>query len=230
MREAAVVAGLALRELWISFRLLAVIGSLLAAGVAIMLVRLVDPIAAPLPWLAAGVAVAAAFVAGLSAWSFSAERRRGAAAWLVGRSVPRGSVLFGWLLALAAPLVAGLVLVAAFGWLLQGAGSPAAYAAAAGAVLADLFVALATGLLLGTVLAPAPAALVAVLLLAALAAAGGVGIAAGMPLPGDGLRLLAELPARQQPLSDALSAAGTSILVAAVLLGVARLAVERSEL
>lgn len=224
------VAGLALRELWISFRLLAILGSLLAAGGALMLVRLVDPIAAPLPWLAGGIAAAAAFMAGLSAWSFSAERRRGAAAWLVGRSVPRSAVLFGWFLALAAPLVAGLVPVAAFGWLLQGAPPPAAHAAAAGAVLADLFVALATGLLLGTVLAPAPAALVAVLLVGALAAAGGAEIAAAVPLPGDALRLLGELPARQQPVADALSAAGTSLLVAAVLLGVARLAVERSEL
>ena len=49
-------------------------------------------------------------------------------------------------------------------------------AAAAGAVLADLFVALATGLLFGTILAPAPAALLAVLLLVASAAANGSGI------------------------------------------------------
>ena len=230
MSDAAVVAGLALRELWISFRLLAVLVSLLAGGVAVMLVRLVDPIAAPLPWLAGGIAVAAVFLAGLAAWSFSAERRRGAAAWLVGRSVPRGAVLFGWLLALTAPLVAGLVLVAAFGWLLLGATSPAGYVAAVSAVLADLGVALAAGLLLGTLLAPRPAALLAVLLVGALAVVGGRGILTGVPLPGDGLRLLAELPARQQPLADALSAAGSSLLVAALLLGAARLAVERSEL
>ena len=224
------VAGLALRELWISFRLLAILGFVLAGGVAIALVRLIDPIAAPLPWLAGGIALAAAFVAGLSAWSFSSERRRGAAAWLVGRSVPRSGVLFGWLLALAAPLVGGFVLVAVFGWLLQSTATPAAYTAAAAAVLADLFVALAIGLLFGTILAPAPAALLAVLLLVAPAAAKGAGIVVGVPLPGDGLRLFAELPARQQPVADALFAAGTSLVAAALLLLVARLAVERTEL
>lgn len=224
------VAGLALRELWISFRLLAILGALFLGGVAATLVRLIDPIAAPLPWLAGGIAVAAVVLAGLAGWSFSAERRRGAAAWLVGRSVPRSGVLLGWLLALAAPLVVGFVVVVALGWLLQGAASPAAYAAATGAVLADLFVSLAAGLLLGTLLRPAPAALGAVLLVVAVAAMGGAGIAAGVPLPGDGLRLLAALPARQVPLAEAMSAAGTSLIVAAVLLGLARLAVERTDL
>lgn len=224
------VAGLALRELWISFRLLAILGSLVAAGVAVMLVRLVDPLAAPLPWLAGGVAVAAAFVASLSAWSFSAERRRGAAAWLVGRSVPRSAVLFGWLLALVTPLIVGLVLVGALGWLLQAGALPAAYAAAVGAGLADLVAALAAGLLAGTILPPARAALVTVLLVSVVGGMGAAGIVAGVPLPGDALRLLAELPARQQPLADALMAAGTSLLAAAVFLGAARIAVERSEL
>lgn len=224
------VAGLALRELWISFRLLAILGSLVAAGATVMLVRLVDPLAAPLPWLAGGLAVAATFVAGLAAWSFSGERRRGAAAWLVGRSVPRSAVLFGWALALVAPIVVGLVLIAAFGWLLLAGAPPPAYAAAVGAALADLITALAAGLLVGTILAPALAALVAVLLVAAAEALARAGIVAGVPLPGDALRLLAELPARQQPLAEALMSAGTALLAAALLLGVARIAVERSEL
>jgi hypothetical protein len=51
-----------------------------------------------------------------------------------------------------------------------------------------------------------------------------------LPLPGDGLRLLAELPARERPLTDALNAAGASLIAAGLLTAAARLAVERSEL
>lgn len=224
------VAGLALRELWISFRLLAVLAAFAAAGVVVVFVRSVEPIAAPLPWLAGSLGLTAAFVAALAAWSFSAERRRGAAAWLVSRSVPRGAVLFGWLLAMATPMTIGLATVGTLGWLVVGGVDPAAYVTSLCAGFADLLLALSAGVLLGTILWRVPAAVLAALLVAAVGGLDNLGILAGISLPGDGLRLLAGLSVMDQPVTDALLAAGTSLLAAAALLVAALLAVERTDL
>ena len=48
------VAGLALHELWISFRLLATIAAVAAAGLVAAAVRITQPLAPPRPWFAAG--------------------------------------------------------------------------------------------------------------------------------------------------------------------------------
>ena len=230
MSEFTVVAGLALHELWISFRLLATIAAVAAAGLVAAAVRITQPLAPPLPWFAAGLGLAAAFVAALAAWSFSAERRRGAAAWLVSRSVPRGAILIGWFIALAIPLAVSFVPVGALGWLTLPALDLGSYVAALGAAFADALAALCGGLLLGTLLPRAPATILALLLVAGVGALSMAGVAGGVPLPGDGIRLLGELPSRERPVADALSAAGTSLIAAALLTAVARLAVERSEL
>lgn len=230
MNEFGVVAALALHELWISFRLLATIVAVAAAGLVAAVVRIAQPLAPPLPWFAAGIVVAALFVAALAAWSFSTERRRGAAAWLVSRSVPRGAVLIGWLMALAVPLAASLVPVGALGWLTLPALDLGSYVAALGAAFTDLLAALCAGLVVGTLLPRVPAAIVALLVVAGVGALTVAGVAGGLPLPGDGIRLLGELPSRERPVADALNAAGTSLIVAALLTAVARLAVERSEL
>ncbi len=233
MTEALVVAELALHELWISFRLLAAIVLVMLAGLVGVAVRLLQPLSVPLPWFAAALGVAAAFLAALAAWSFSAERRRGAAAWLVSRSVPRPAILIGWLAALVVPLAVSMLPVGLLGWLTLPHIDGGVYVAALAACFTDLLAALCAGLLAGTLLPRLPAAIVAVVAGLALAAAGGwlaPESVRALPLPGDGLRLLAELPARERPLTDALNAAGASLIAAGLLTAAARLAVERSEL
>lgn len=236
MSETTVVAGLALRELWISFRLLALIGVLAAAGLVAVAVPVIEPIAQPLPWLAGALAAGACFVAALAAWSFGQERRRGAAAWLVSRSVSRGAVLGGWLAALVALLVVSIVPVGVLGWLtvvsgpLAGAFDAGGYVAALAATFADLLAALCLGLFIGTLLPRRAATLAALLAVAAVVIIVLSGITADEPFPGAGLRLLGELPRHARPVADALRAAGTSLIAAALLIAAARVAVERSEL
>ncbi|HYN63299.1 MAG TPA: hypothetical protein VES36_01740, partial [Candidatus Limnocylindrales bacterium] len=92
------VAGLALRELWISFRLLVAVAALLLAALPTALlphapVEFAGTAWAPLRLFAIGLGAALALVAGLSAAALAGERRRGTIGWLVNRAVPRPIVL-----------------------------------------------------------------------------------------------------------------------------------------
>jgi hypothetical protein len=244
VRRFGTVTGLALRELWISFRLLPAVGVvILAALPGAMFPHITPalaptPLASPLAWFAIGLAIALGLVGGLAAAAISRERHRGSAGWLVIRAVPRPVILLGWFAAFVLLLLVGLVPAALLAWLTVAgpAGdvtdpwpfvAPVIGAWAAGAA------AVALGLLLGTVLAPWPAGLltlaisVGVLVVAVL---GAVPELSAAPAPAAGLAILGDLPNQARPVADALRASGTALLIAAVALILATAVLGRSDL
>ena len=80
-----------LRELWMSFRLLAIVTLLLLCGVVAVLAPALDPRLSPVAVFSAALTVAVAVAAGVSAHSIAADRSGGAAAWLVARAISRSS-------------------------------------------------------------------------------------------------------------------------------------------
>ena len=100
------VTWLAVRELWISFRLVTIIALFLLAGAFVALLPGLGQ-RQPASWYAIGLAVASAAAGGLTAAILSLERKRGTAAWLASRAVPRVTLLVGWFIALLAAAAAG---------------------------------------------------------------------------------------------------------------------------
>ena len=243
MRRFGTVTGLALRELWISFRLLLVVGLLvLAALPSAMLPHTTPALAAtrlssPLEWFALGLAVAMSVVGAMAGTALSRERRRGSAGWLVIRAVPRAVILLGWFAAFALLLLVGLLPAATLVWLTVAgpateAGdvwpfvAPVIGAWAAGAA------AVAIGLLLGALLSPWPAGLLTLLLATGVLLTAVLGVAplAAAPAPAAGLAILGDLPNQARPVADALRAGGTSLLAAAVALILAAAVLGRADL
>jgi hypothetical protein len=105
-----------------------------------------------------------------------------------------------------------------------------AFAALLGAVAATAMPAVALGLLSGTVFGPRVAAVVSVIVSAAFAAAAWLLPGAGDLVPGAAFLELAALREGTMALAAAWRAAGVALLAAAVLLGLARLALSRAEL
>jgi hypothetical protein len=240
MSRFATLTWLALRELWISFRLLAVIVLLIASAAPVVLLpHTVAPDLAgapldPLAWFAVALGGALTLVAAIAAFTAGRERERGTAGWLYLRAVPRPSILLGWFSAFALAVLLGLVPAAALAWLATGGGlasaGPLAYGVAVGATFFAGLVAVAAGLLLGFAL-PAPAAVaITVVAAAALlltAAVGGVGWA---PLPASGLALLGHLDGAARPVADALRGAGSALAASAILLLAGGAALQRADL
>jgi ABC-type transport system involved in multi-copper enzyme maturation permease subunit len=229
MRLAA-LSWLALRELWISFRLLILLGACLVAGIAQALVPQTFP-----TLLSLGLAATGVIAAFLAAVTLSGERDSGTAAWLVIRTVPRGHLVVGWLLAYLVPLLAGVTAAAALGWLAGGIAlplpvDPVAYAGVAAAVLGAMLASVALGLLAGVVL-PRGAAALAAAALAGLLVGVGLLVGGSEPLvPAAGFGLLQELSSLTRPLSDGLEGLGLSFAMVAVLLGAAAAALEVADL
>ncbi|MBW3612300.1 MAG: hypothetical protein KY392_00405 [Chloroflexi bacterium] len=232
MIRSGVVARLAVRELWITFRVFAVIGAFVAAGAVVALVP------APLPTLAgrlaAGLGVGSLAAAAVAAWSIATERRRGRAGWLIGHSVRRATLLAGWFAALAAVAMTGLAAAAALGWLAASSVTlrlePAGYLALVGAVGTATLAAIAVGLLAGTLLRPRPAILVAVgacLLAAAVARFGPIDPAL---VPGGAHVALAGLREASPSAALGIRAAGVGLAVTGAVLVLALSAMERAEL
>ncbi|HEX2883721.1 MAG TPA: hypothetical protein VHQ42_04035 [Candidatus Limnocylindria bacterium] len=232
MSHTTVVAWLALRELWISFRLLLILVAFVAGGtVATFVAR---GASVTLEWLALGLAVAVALTGAMAAWSMAEERRSGRAGWLAARSVGRGSIVAGWLGAFGIAALAGLVAAATLVWVavapLLPQLTPAGYAAAMAAIGGWCVTVVASGLVVGIAL---PVPLAAAVVTGAIGA--GVVVAAwswSVPevVPGAALPLLAraaEMPALAGP---ALRAAGMSLAMAAVMTVIARALLERVEL
>ena len=228
MSQTGVVARLALRELWISFRMLILLAAYVAAGAVVALL----PAAPPTVLARLAVGVAAAMVAGaaIAGWSISRDRSLGRTAWLATHSIPRGTILVGWFAALTLVSTVGLGAVGALGWLAAAAPVPAldplAFGATVAAIGCSAVALLAGGLLLGTLLPPWAAALVA---------AGGGGILLGglwlaVPSVATPLEALVQLPRLDNPVSAAVQAAGVGLAATAVLLFLARLAIERVDL
>jgi hypothetical protein len=230
--QAGVVTRLAIRELWITFRLVAMLVGFVGVGSAVAL--LPAPLAATVQRLAVGIGAGSVVVAAVAAWSLADERIRGRAGWLVTRSVPRGTLVAGWFVAIGSVSVAGLAAAAALGWLAASGVSlrldPGSYAVLLFGAAATLLAAVALGILLGALLPPRPAALATALLAVAIgAAAWGLPQADGL-LPGAALVQLASLTEAPIAIAAAWRAAGAALVATALLLVLARLALGRAEL
>ena len=239
MRRLRTLTRMALHELWISFRLIPVLGLPMVGG---MLISAIPPELAGETavggagfWYAVVAAVAICIASGLAALTMANERRRGTIAWMAARAVPRSSVLFSWFLAFAILLVAGLALGSVGAWLaaISRAETPpdalpysAAVAAAAGTALAGV----AAGLLIGALLPTLPATLLALAVSAPLVTAAFLVPLSALPLPLGGLGLLTHLDSAVRPVAGALQSAGAALTSAAVLLVLAGAGLERSDL
>lgn len=233
------LAGLALRELWISFRLLLVVGVILLSALPIAVlphVRIPNLIAPPdlLSWFSIALAVALAAVAGVAAWTLAVERRRGAAGWLVVRAVPRPTVLLAWFTAFALLSALGLLPAAGLGWVALGDTlaqvGPGPFAAAVGAAGCAGLAAIALGLLAGSLLGPLPATSATVLAAGALLLAAALGAGGWLAEPAGGLRVLAGLDGAGRPVAESARAAGTALGLTGGLLVLGAAAIGRADL
>ena len=239
MKRLRALTRLALHELWISFRLIAVIGPPVLGG---LLVVAVPPDLAGMTavggagfWYAVSASTAICITSGLAAGTLAYERRRGTVAWMVVRAVPRSAVLLSWFVAFGLLLTVGIALGSIGAWLaaIARAEAPtdagpfaAAIVATAGAALASV----AGSLVIGAFLRTVPATLLALGLAAAILAAAVAGPLGGVPLPTGGIGLLANLDAAPRPVGDALQSAGAALAAAALLLVLAGAGLERSDL
>lgn len=229
MSQAGVVTRLAVRELWISFRLLA----LLAADVCVgAIVALLPGSAAEttLPRLAVGLGAALVVGCGIAADALSTERALGRAGWLVTRSISRATLLLGWFVALASVTLLGLGAGASLGWLAIATplppAEPAAYAAVLAGVAAMSLAAIATGLLLGTLL-PRSVAIVAALVVGGVLAGAALVVGPSSFVP---LAALADLATLERPIGDGIRGTGIFLAVTGAAMVVARVALGRVEL
>jgi hypothetical protein len=230
---------MALRELWISFRLIPLVGIPVLGG---MLVSAVPPefagetaVGGAAFWYAAAAATAICVASGLAALTMSRERRRGTAAWMAVRAVPRSTVLGSWFLAFALLVCLGLVLGSVGAWLAaigRAETSPDAlpFAAAVAAAASTALAAVAAGLLIGTTMPPLPATMLAVAGTVPLVAVAFLAPLNALPLPIGGLGLLTHLDSAVRPVGSALQSAGAALAAAAVLMVLAGAALERGEL
>jgi hypothetical protein len=235
------VARLAVRELWISYRILAVVGAFLIAGASVALLPGAGASdggpgssSGPFIRLAVGLMLGSLLAACVGAWSLADERRRGRVAWLVSRTATRPAILGGWFAALAAIVIAGVGPSIAIAWLALAALHPAlegvVVASVSVALIAGSLSALAGGMLAGTLLEPWPAALAT---LAACGAVGAVTIALpglGAVLPGAGHLLLSQLPGATRPVAGAIESSGLALTATASLLVLAGWQLARADL
>lgn len=232
MSQAGVVTWLAVRELWITFRLVVLLVAFVAVGAVVAL--LPAPLPQTMQRFSAGLGAATLLVAATAAWSIADERAHGRAGWLVTRSVPRGTFLRGWFVAVSAIALAGLAAAAVLGWLAASGVSlrldPVAYAMLLGAVAATVAPAVAIGLLSGSAFGPRVAAVVSIVVSAGLVAAAWLLPVNGDLVPGAAFLELAALTEGTVAFAAAWRTAGVSLLFAALLLGLARLALSRAEL
>ena len=232
MSHAATVTRLALREMWITFRLLIVLGAFIGAGAIVAL--LPAPPSVALERLALGFGIATAFTSAVAAWSVADERTSGRAGWLVARSVSRATYLRGWFVAIAAVALVGIGAGALLGWLAAANLSPfldvtgfiVAVAAVSGAVAASI----ALGIAAGSLAAPRAAAAGAVLVCGSVGAITALLPGWGDLGPGAGYLALARAAGAEPVLASALRATGIGLTLAAILLIAARMAMERAEL
>lgn len=239
MNRLQTLSWMALHEMWISFRLLAVFGLPLLGG---LLAIVVPPDLAGVTavggagfWYAVGASLAIAMTAGLAAGTIAHERRRGTMAWMAVRAVPRSAILLSWFVAFGLVLAAGIVLGSIGAWLAalgRAEVTPDAipYSAAVGASIGAGLAAVALGLLVGTFLPRIPATLLALAAGAALlAAAIGMG-SGGLPNPTGGIGLLAHLDAANRPVGDALRSGGAALTATAILLVLGVVSLEHRDL
>lgn len=228
MSPTGVVARLAMRELWISFRLLLLLAGYIGAGASVAL--LPAPLPTTLVRMGLAVAVAMTIGAAISAWSLSRDRVLGRTGWLVTRSISRATVIVGWFLALALVSVLGLLAVGVLGWL--AASTPGTsmdqwvFAATFAAIACSALTFVALGILASTLLRPPLAAMASAATSAGIMGAAWV-VMPRIALPAEALALLSSLA---NPVAVAAQGAGASLAAAGILLLAARLALERADL
>ena len=232
MSRASVVTRLAVRELWITFRLLGLLMAFIAVGAAVAL--LPAPLTATMQRLAAGLGAATLIAGAIAAWSLADERGSGRAGWLATRSVSRATLLAGWFTALAAATLAGVAAAAILGWLAASGVAlsldPAGFIALAAAVGGTALAVVALGMLLGILLPRRSAAFAAVVLGAAVGALAWLGPDLAGMVPGAAFVALARLNESVAPLGAALRSAGAALLTTALMLLLARMALGQAEL
>jgi hypothetical protein len=240
VRRFATLIGLALRELWLSYRLLAMLAALVVAALPVALLpelprlTLAGTTLERSAWFAAGLAGAIALVGSIAAGTIAGERRRGTLAWLALRAVPRATILLAWFVAFGLVLALGLAASAALAASSLGgtlvAYRVAAFIVASGSVVAAGLAATATGLLLGTLLRPLAAVLATLILVGGTLLVAALGPPGWSPLPAAGLAILAGFDDAARPIADATRASGTALAVAAGLLLLAAARLERVDL
>jgi hypothetical protein len=230
--QASVVTRLAIRELWITFRLVVLLVSFVGVGAAVAL--LPAPLPATMQRFAAGLGGATLLVSATAAWSIADERAHGRVGWLVTRSVARSTFLGGWFVAVSAIALTGLAAAGILGWLAASSVSlrldPVAYGTILVAVAATVVAAVALGLLIGSLFGPRTAAVLTVLLSIAMVAAAWLVPAIGGMIPGAAFRDLATLAEGAGSPANAWRAAGACLLTAGLFLALARAALGRAEL
>jgi ABC-type transport system involved in multi-copper enzyme maturation permease subunit len=227
--QAVVVTRLAVRELWISFRLLVLLAAHVCVGA---IVALLPASATETTLLRLAIGLGAALVVGcaIAADALSTERALGRAGWLVTRSISRATLLLGWFVALASVTLLGLGAGGILGWLAVAAPvppvEPAAYAAVLAGVAAMALAALAIGLLLGTLLSRLVATVAALVVAGALSGAAlTVGQSSFVPLAA-----LADLATLERPIGDGIRGTGIFLAVTGAAMVVARVALGRVDL
>lgn len=232
MSQATVVTRLAVRELWITFRLLALLAAFIGVGAAVAL--LPAPLPAVMERLGLGLGAGAILAGALAAWSFADERAHGRAGWLVARSVSRGTLLGGWFGALFALALAGIVVAGLLGWLTASAVSlrldGGAFIMRLVGVTATVAAAVALGLLVGSILRAPLALATTVAVGTALGAAAWLAPEAGGLIPGAAMVDLAGLREGVALQVGELREAGVALLTTGLLLAAARIVLERAEL
>jgi len=230
---------MALRELWVSYRLIAVIGLPMIGGMAVIAlppdVAGVTAIGGAGFWYAIVAGAATCLASALAAGTIANERRRGIAASTAARGVPRSAVLLSWFVAFSVLITVGIAIGSVGAWLaaIARADTPpdgipfaAAIAGACGVAVAGV----ALGLLIGVLLRTVPAVLVALALTGGLVTASIATPLGSAFLATAGIGLLAHLDAAARPIGDALQSTGLSLAVAAALLLLGVAALQRGDL
>lgn len=232
MTQGMVVARLALRELWISYRLLLILVAFIGAGAVVALLPAVLPVT--LQRLSIGLGAATVVTAVIAAWTVAEERSTGRAGWLVSRSVPRGTILVGWFTTMALTVLAAMATTGLLGWLAASSVSLrlewSGFVSLLGGVGSTALAAIAVGIVAGLVL-PARAAVVVV---AAICIALGMAAVLLAPdpafVPGGAFVALAGLQEPGSSIAPGLRTGGIGLAFTAILLAAARVVLERIDL
>lgn len=227
----------ALREMWISYRLIAVIGLPMIGGMAVIAlppdVAGVTAIGGAGFWYAIVAGAATCLACALAAWTMARERRRGIVAATMAPGGARSAVPLSWFVAISVLVTVGIAIGSVGPWLAAVARADTPpdglqFAAAIGAACGAAVAGVALGLLVGTLVRTVPTVLVALALAGALVTGSIVTPLGGAWLPTEGIGLLAHLDDAARPIGDALQSTGLSLVVAAALLLLAVAALERS--
>lgn len=228
MTATTVVTRLALRELWISFRLLILLAGYVGVGALVALL----PASAPDTLWRLSIGLAAAIILGavIAAGALSTERVLGRAGWLVTRSISRSTLLVGWFLALGGGSLLGLAAAGLLGWLAVSSPrppvAPVVFASVIAASAAMSLAGIAIGLLLGSLLRPLPA-MVGALALGIAAVAAIQLFAPGFALPVATLRELLDV---ERPVAAGISGGGACLVATAAAMILGRVALGRVDL